>query len=91
MLERTSHERRMRQLHSFSSDHRREIEASEQVGCFYCSSVYDPKAIEEWVDEAEDGNGTTALCAKCGIDSVLPGTKVELSPEVLADMREFWF
>ena len=35
-------------------------------GYFYCLAIYVPSEITEWVDEDQ-----TAMCAKCGIDSVI--------------------
>ncbi len=39
---------------------------ASKCGCFYCLSTFPGAEIREWIDE-----GTTALCPKCGIDSVL--------------------
>ena len=46
--------------------HRAEIEASELFGCFHCRRSGPVAEITEWTDD-----GDTALCPKCGIDSVL--------------------
>ena len=54
------------EAHAHSSRHRAEIESSANVGCFYCCEIYLPALIEEWIDE-----GDTALCPRCGIDSVI--------------------
>ncbi len=62
--------------HRHSSNHRQEIEASKVCGCFYCLAVFPPASIDEWCDE--DG---TALCPKCGIDSVI-------GDELSAHMRD---
>jgi hypothetical protein len=57
--------------HEHSSNHREELMRSDLCGCFYCLNVYSPSQITDWVDEDEDGIGQCALCAKCGIDSVI--------------------
>jgi hypothetical protein len=77
--------------HTASSCHRAQIEASEQCGCFYCLSTFPPTAIEEWVDE-RDERGQTALCPRCGIDSVI-GSKAgyPLTREFLKEMNRHWF
>ena len=49
-----------------ASRHRAEVEASEQCGCFSCFRTFPPSTITRWID----GN-QTALCPKCGIDTVL--------------------
>ncbi len=77
--------------HRRSSNHRQQILASAICGCFYCCETYPATAIEEWVDEV-DGVGTTALCPRCGIDSVLPFERVDrVNPEFLRQMHAHWF
>lgn len=60
-------------------------------GCFYCKSIYSASEVKEWCDN--DGRGDkTALCPKCGIDSVLGDTTfVELIPELLELMNMLFF
>ena len=60
-------------------------------GCFYCKSIYSASEVKEWYDN--DGRGDkTALCPKCGIDSVLgDATFVELTPELLELMNMLFF
>jgi hypothetical protein len=57
------------------------------AGCFYCQAVYSPNEITDWTDDDQ-----TALCAKCGIDSVI-GAKsgFPITPEFLAEMNRYWF
>jgi hypothetical protein len=82
----------IRNAHTHSSDHRRELLASAVCGCFYCQAIYPPVEITEWVDEDDAGQGQTALCAKCGIDSVI-GDKsgFPVTREFLAEMNRCWF
>jgi len=65
--------------------------ASLVCGCFYCCAVFPPGGIDEWVDE-QDGEGQTALCPRCGIDSVI-GDRAgfPITPEFLGRMNEYWF
>lgn len=85
--------------HARSSNHREEIESSALCGCFYCLSTYTPSAIEEWVDwptgtpEAlETSAGTTALCPRFGIDSVIgEASGFPLDPGFLSAMHAYWF
>ena len=60
-------------------------------GCFSCKSIYSASEVKEWCDN--DGRGDkTALCPKCGIDSVLgDATFVELTPELLELMNMLFF
>jgi len=73
-----------RTAHRESSQHRQQILASEHVGCFYCLATdISPMAeIRDWIDKDQ-----TALCPRCGIDSVIART----DPEFLAMMRKYWF
>jgi hypothetical protein len=79
--------------HILARDHsvrnRDEILAGELCGCFYCTSVFAPSTVVDW---AKDEGGDTAICPKCGIDSVL-GDRAgyPLSEEFLRRMHEAWF
>lgn len=77
----------IRDAHRHSSGHRLEILASELCGCFYCEAIYAPNEITDWTDD-----GQTALCAKCGIDSVI-GIKsgFPITAEFLGEMNRHWF
>lgn len=49
--------------------------------------MFFPVEITEWVDL-----DTTALCPKCGIDSVIgSASNVPVNPEFLSKMNEHWF
>lgn len=75
-----------------SSQHREKVLASTQCGCFYCLAVFSPNEIREWVDAGATGQGQTALCPICGIDSVLPDRAgIPLTLDSLTRMREHWF
>lgn len=78
--------------HSHSANHRSEIENSAVCGCFYCLAIFKPSIIEEWVDEDESGNGTTALCPMCGIDSVIgDASGYAITKDFLEVMHKNWF
>lgn len=73
--------------HKLSSHNRQEIAKSEACGCFYCLAVFGPSEIEEWVD-----NDDTALCPRCGIDSVLGSASgFPIEKEFLRRMKVRWF
>lgn len=73
-----------RSAHKESSQHRQRILAADRVGCFFCLATdISPMAeIRDWIDKDQ-----TALCPRCGIDSVLARTE----PEFLSIMRMYWF
>lgn len=82
----------VREAHKHCSRHRSEIVASSVCGCFYCCSTFEPSLIEEWVDQDRDGEGQTALCPSCGIDSVIGDQSgCEISVEFLRTMKRYWF
>lgn len=71
--------------------HREEVLASESCGCFYCCAIFAPAAIDEWIDEWE-GTGQTALCPRCGIDSVIGSESgYPVTREFLKQMKTYWF
>jgi hypothetical protein len=82
----------IRDAHRHSSNHRNEIEGSTVCGCFYCCATFAPDAVKDWVDEGPDGLRTTALCPKCGIDSVIGDRSgFPVTGEFLAAMKAHWF
>ena len=73
--------------HELCTYNREALKKSRRCGCFYCGSIYDPKEIKVWIDGKQ-----TALCARCGIDSVIPDTaEYPLTPEFLRKMHDYWF
>ena len=83
--------------HRYSSNHRESVLASDVCGCFYCLSIFSPSEIEDWVDAREDETnisekGQTALCPRCGIDSVLGSASgYPITREFLQKMNDHWF
>jgi hypothetical protein len=81
----------VREAHEHASRHRAEVLRSGRCGCFYCCSTFPPQDITRWTDEV-GGEGQTALCPRCGIDSVLGDRSgFDLSPGFLQNMKSFWF
>lgn len=84
--------------HKSSSNHRAEIFSSESCGCFHCLATFKPEAIKEWVDwphgtpnGQENDYGTTAMCPKCGIDSVIGAASgYPITNDFLARMQKHW-
>lgn len=81
-----------RSAHMHSANHRDEILASAFCGCFYCRSTFAPEAIKEWCDEDDEGVGRTAICPRCGVDSVVGSASgLDLTDEFLSAMHEAYF
>ena len=75
------------QAHGHSIYHREEILASTICGCFYCKATFPPSAIGSWTDD-----DTTALCPRCGIDSVIgDASGYPIDGSFLSTMRSHWF
>ena len=93
-----------KQAHTHSANHRDEIESSKICGCFYCCATFPPTDVNDWIDPPADNDisgvseeeemavGRTALCPKCGIDSVL-GDKsgYPMEKDFLQAMNKVWF
>lgn len=82
--------------HRLSTHQRARYEAAHQVGCFYCEAIYSAGEIDVWCNEEEEE--VTALCARCGIDSVISKNETaELGvtdnefATLLKKMRKHWF
>lgn len=68
---------------------REALQRVDRCGCFYCLAIFDPQEIGEWI---EDEGGDTALCPRCGIDSVLPESdEYPLTRSFLRRMYDRWF
>ncbi len=82
----------LRAAHSRSSNHRLELLASTRCACFACCRHFAPGAIVEWTDFDATGQGQTAICPLCGIDSVLgDASGIVLSQAFLEEMGRHWF
>jgi hypothetical protein len=75
--------------HSKSSSHKTEILSGNLCGCFYCKNTFIPSEITEWIEEPKGGE--TAVCPKCGIDSILSFELPITDKEFLDEMNNYWF
>ena len=72
--------------HKHCGSHREEVVRSETCGCFYCLAIFKPVEVAEWVE------GVTALCPRCGIDTVLGSASgLPITREFLSRMQTYWF
>lgn len=80
------------EAHSQCSNHRESLSRVGRCGCFYCCAEFSPGEILDWVDPISDDMqaGTTALCPKCGIDSVIP-LEPGMDGRFLQRMKAHWF
>lgn len=70
--------------HQYSISNKQNVLSSHKCGCFFCKKIFDSHLISEHY--INDKDGETAICPFCGVDSVLPDNKVNLSVELLEDM-----
>ena len=78
--------------HRFSSGNRNLVVMSDNCGCFHCLAIFKPTSIFAWTDGKEWEPHATALCPKCGIDSVLPSEAgFPITKEFLKAMENHWF
>jgi len=75
--------------HDRSSAHKAEILSVDLCACFYCQKTFSPFEITEWIDEPKGGE--TAVCPRCGIDSVLSSNLPIDDKEFLDEMNKYWF
>ena len=80
----------IKNVHQYSSSHKDEIMAANLCGCFYCKKTFSPSEIEEWIEENSIGE-YTAICPRCGIDSVLSDRHPIFDKNFLSKMNNYWF
>ena len=79
-------------FHSYCFKHLHSIEKSEKCGCFYCQAIFSPGKIVEWVDANDEGVGMTAMCPKCGMDTVIGDHDVNpITKRFLKKMKDHFF
>ena len=77
----------LKKLHTYSTHNRSNIAAANKCYCFHCKAVMKSREILRFADD-----GQTAICPKCGIDSILPDSIDEpLDTKIIAEMHEYWF
>lgn len=79
----------LEKAHAKSSSHKAEILSGNLCACFYCEHSFLPGDIVEWIEEPKGGE--TAICPKCGIDSVLSDNLPIDDKEFLNEMNNYWF
>ncbi len=76
--------RAVKEAATASFHNRTEIEAAGECACYYCLETFPSAEVVKWADE-----GQTAVCPRCGIDSVVP--RRVASDRLLRDMHAYWF
>lgn len=74
--------------HELSINHRRLIGQGVKCGCFCCGLTFDGGEIRAWTGHP----GESALCPRCGVDSVLPEAgDLKVTKALLRRMQAYWF
>ena len=69
----------LKKAHKSSTKNREELTKAKRCGCFHCNEIFTPIEIKKWVD-----NDQTAICPKCGIDSVIPeNDEIQITNDLL--------
>ncbi len=72
--------------HNGCTNNRQALLEAGRGACFYCCEEFAADDISEWVD-----HDSTALCPRCGIDSVLSASGQAADKQFLRRMHEHWF
>jgi len=85
----------LQDAHRHSIHNKEEIKRSNWCGCFHCLETFPAEDVDVWIDrDMAFGNkvGSTALCPKCGVDSVVADASgFSLHNEFLREMSDFYF
>lgn len=77
--------------HKFSLNHRKSILKSKNCGCFYCLQIFPSSEIKDWCDEDKNEIKQTAICPKCGVDSLIGDLDLNFDKQFLENMQKHWF
>ena len=80
------------EAHKYSSNNKPALALDDKCGCFYCLKIFEPSEIEEYLEYENSDQKGTALCAYCGIDSIIPESSgFPITKEFLTKMYKAWF
>ncbi len=86
--EKTEDKEKYQLAHKYCYSNEEDIKNSKKCGCFFCIRIFSSEEINEWIP---DSHGRTALCPYCGIDSVLPDSRIKFDTDFLKGMYKLWF
>lgn len=80
----------LKKAHKTSFNNSTQVKNSTICGCFYCKASYRSEEVTEWVKTKDE---MTALCPRCGIDSVIGSESGYPVNEIifLEGMNIYWF
>lgn len=76
------------QAFEHTQDNQDEIQRSQRCGCYFCSHIFYPSEVREY----KAGNsGKSAVCPKCGTDSVIGSASgYPITEAFLKHLRDYW-
>ena len=81
-------EKELKEAHQHCTSNYKELEKSKICGCFHCKKVFNPREINEWIQDSE----LTAVCPHCNIDSIIgDASGYSITKKFLKEMYEYWF
>jgi len=83
----TMFDRDLEEAHIHCTGNEEALRGSAVAGCFYCCQIFRPAEIEDFLDGER-----TALCPRCGIDSVIGDRSgIPITDQFLRRMHAYWF
>jgi NAD-dependent SIR2 family protein deacetylase len=77
----------IKEASKYSNYNMSELGKSNKAGCYHCKSIFKTSEISETTDD-----GKTAMCPKCGVDSVLSeSSPFKLDKQTLTELNKYWF
>lgn len=74
--------------HKSSINNESQIKSSNVCGCFHCMNTYSSAYVSTFVNL---GEGNTALCPNCRVDSVIGDAQHNITDKLLVKMNKYWF
>ena len=82
----------IQQAHKHSVKSRQEVLGIYICACFHCHADFHPEEITVWWDDDVHGIGQTAVCPRCGIDSVIRSqARLPIDQEFLGKKQHYYF
>jgi hypothetical protein len=77
---------RIQEAPRLSMKNKASIASSKKAGCYHCLNIFDAVEIKTYTDKNQ-----TAICPKCGIDSILGDADIKISAQLLKEIKSYWF
>jgi hypothetical protein len=79
-------EKRLQRIYQHSRLNRQFMVLGSACRCFHCLKAFPSEEVSRWTDDGE-----TALCPRCGIDSVLSNNADELPDDLIRQLQATYF